>query len=421
MAESLLLAGRVSDARRALERLRERLGANRAVLALSVARLGDGIGNSILIIVIPLYVARLPAPWFPLPRSVLVGILIALYGLVNSAAQPLTGALSDWTGRRKLFIQLGLAVMACATAAFVLATRYRDLLVIRAFQGIGFALTIPASMAIMTAVTERKTRGGAMGVFTTFRMIGFAVGPLIGGLVQVHFGFAAAFLTGTGFLVAGLVAVQAWVEDPPAGRDEAAAGGEFRVFDTGLLSGGLLALGGAMFVMAAAIAMMSTLENAFNERLHQSAIGFGVAFSALTVSRLVSQVPLGSLSDRLGRRPLIIAGLLFLAPTTALLGVAASTLQLTGVRLAQGLASAAVAAPAFALAGDLSTVGGEGRQLSVLTMGFGLGIALGPLLAGLLALVSFETPFLLGAALALIAAWIVYRYAPETRGERADA
>jgi MFS family permease len=339
---------------------------------------------------------------------------------VNSAAQPLTGALSDWTGRRKLFIQLGLAVMACATAAFVLATRYRDLLIIRAFQGIGFALTIPASMAIMTAVTERKTRGGAMGVFTTFRMLGFAVGPLIGGLVQVHFGFAAAFLTGTGFLVAGLVAVQVWVEDPPAGRDEA-AGGEFRVFDTGLLSGGLLALGGAMFVMAAAIAMMSTLENTFNQRLHQSAIGFGVAFSALTVSRLVSQVPLGSLSDRLGRRPLIIAGLLFLAPTTALLGVAASTLQLTGVRLAQGLASAAVAAPAFALAGDLSTVGGEGRQLSVLTMGFGLGIALGPLLAGLLALVSFETPFLLGAALALIAAWIVYRYAPETRGDRADA
>lgn len=415
----------MSDGRGTLARLRERLGANRAVLALSVARLGDGIGNSILIIVIPLYVARLPAPWFPLPRSVLVGILISLYGLVNSAAQPLTGALSDRTGRRKLFIQLGLLVMAFATAAFILATRYRDLLIIRVFQGIGFALTIPASMAIMTEVTERRTRGGAMGVFTTFRMIGFAAGPLIGGLVLVHFGFTAAFLTGTGFVVAGLVAVQVWVEDPQAERDRRAGGderarGEFRVFDPNLFSGGLLALGGAMFVMAAAIAMMSTLENAFNQRLDQSAIGFGIAFSALTVSRLLAQVPLGSLSDRIGRRPLIIAGLLALAPTTALLGIAASTLQLTGVRLAQGLASAAVAAPAFALAGDLATEGGEGRQLSILTMGFGLGIAIGPLLAGLLALVSFETPFLLGAVLALAAAWVVYRYAPETRGERAD-
>jgi MFS family permease len=410
----------MSDAGGALERLKERLGVNRAVLALSVARLGDGIGNSILIIVIPLYVARLPAPWFPLPRSVLVGILIALYGLVNSAAQPFAGALSDRTGRRKLFIQLGLVVMACATTAFVLAARYRDLLVIRAFQGVGFALTIPASMAIMTAVTERRTRGGAMGVFTTFRMLGFALGPLIGGLIQVRFGFTAAFLTGTGFLVAGLVAVQLWVEDPPAERD-AAVGAEFRTFDPDLLSGGLLALGVAMFVMAAAIAMMSTLENAFNQRLGESAVGFGIAFSALTVSRLLSQVPLGSLSDRVGRRPLIIGGLLLLAPTTALLGLAASTLQLTGVRLAQGLASAAVAAPAFALAGDLSTEGGEGRQLSVLTMGFGLGIAVGPLLAGVLALVSFETPFLLGAGLALAAAWVVYRYAPETRGEGADA
>jgi len=59
-------------------------------------------------------------------------------------------------------------------------------------------------------------------------------------------------------------------------------------------------------------------------------------------------------------------------------------------------------------------VGGEGRQLSILTMGFSLGIATGPLLAGILAVVDFHFPFYIAAALALASAWIVHRYVRET-------
>ena len=43
------------------------------------------------------------------------------------------------------------------------------------------ALTIPAAMAVMTSATARETRGGAMGIYTTMRMAGFAGGPLMGG------------------------------------------------------------------------------------------------------------------------------------------------------------------------------------------------------------------------------------------------
>lgn len=409
-----------SNARQRLERLKRRLGINRAVLALSVARLGDGIGNSILIVVIPLYVAKLPAPWFGLPQPMLVGILIAIYGLMNTAVQPLMGAWSDRTARRKIFIEAGLVIMGVATLSFILAGRYRDLLFIRILQGVGFGCTIPASMAILTVVSEKSTRGGSMGVFTTFRMIGFAIGPLIGGFVQSRWGFEPAFLTGAAFLAAGVVAVHLWVDDPPREDDEA-AGTRSKLFDTKLLTPGLLSLSAATFVMAATIAMMATLEKQFNAHLEQTALGFGIAFSALTLSRLIFQVPLGALSDRIGRRPIIILGLLGLAPSTVFLGLVGTTLQLTAVRLAQGVASAGVAAPAFALAGDLSIAGSEGRQLSLLTMGFGLGIALGPLMSGFLAVVSFEMPFLIGGGLALVSAWIVYRYAPETAGERAEA
>jgi len=387
------------------------LGANRTVMALSLARLADGIGNSILIVILPIYVARLPSR-FSVPDSVLVGVLISLFGIVNSASQPLAGALADRYGHWKMWVQAGLLVMAGGTLAFLFVDSYLPLVLLRAVQGVGFAFTLPASMAILKGSTSARSRGGAMGVFTTFRMIGFSIGPLLGGWLHVRYGFDVVFWVGAGLVTLGVVAVQVWVDEPvKAPRSSPAT---FRLFDRSLYDAGLLGLGFATFVMASAVVMMSALENELNARLDQTAIGFGVAFSALTVTRVVFQVPLGRWSDSVGRRPLVIAGLVLLAPATAAIGFTTSTLQLTLVRLAQGLATAAIAAPAFALAGDLSKAGGEGRQMSVLTLGFALGIAVGPLLAGLLGVLGLALPFVIGGVLALVAAAVVVRWVPET-------
>jgi MFS family permease len=398
----------------------ESFGANRAVLALSFARLGDAVGNSILFIVIPLYVASLPAPWFPLPESVRAGILIALYGLVSAVIQPFAGAISDRLHRRKIFIQSGLILMGASTLAFVMASRFSDLLVLRALQGIGVALTIPASVALMAASSDRQTRGGSMGIYVTARMGGFTIGPLIGGYLYDRFGFNAAFYCGTAFIALAMILVQIWVMDIPF-EAAPARGRPFRIIDCSLLTSGIIGSGIATFVMAGAFSMMTPLEEQFNIRLHESAFGFSIAFSALMVSRLLFQIPFGRLSDIIGRKPLIIAGLILMAPATALLGEVGTTSQLTGLRVMQGLASAAIAAPAFALAADLSKVGGAGRQMSITTMGFGLGIALGPLIAGVLAVFSFHLPFFIGGLLSLAGACFVQRYVEETvhrRGEQ---
>lgn len=383
------------------------------VLALSVARLGDAIGNSILFIVLPLYVAKLPAPAFPVPESVRVGILIALYGLVNAALQPFMGALSDRFDRRKPLIQGGLILMGIGTLAFSLAGHFTDLLLLRSLQGLGVALTVPASLALMATATTKETRGGSMGVYTAMRMVGFAVGPLLGGFLLDNYGFNLSFYVGTAFIAIGILMVQLWVKDTPV-RDKKEASRTFRIIDRELLSAGILGGAFATFVMASDFSMISALETQINTRLDQTAFGFGVAFSALIISRLIFQIPLGRLSDRIGRKPLIIAGLILMAPATLFLGLVGTAFQFTGVRVAQGLASAAIAAPAFALGADLSSSGGEGRQMSIITMGFGLGIALGPLMAGILAVSSFVLPFIVGGILALGGAWVIFRYVPET-------
>jgi MFS family permease len=389
------------------------IGMNRAVMALSIARMADALGNSVLFVVIPLYVAKLPELVFPLPVPVLVGLLISMYGLVNSALQPFMGALSDRLGRRKLFIQTGLALIGVGTLAFIFAIRFLDLIILRSLQGIGVSMTITASMALMAAITKKETRGGAMGVYTTLRMAGFAMGPLIGGFSLVHFGFNVAFYVGASFIFLAMFLVQLWVKDVEVTANTPDKQ-KFRVIDRSLLNAGIVSASISTFLMANAFSMLLALENEFNERLHINAVGFSIAFSSMMIGRLVFQMPFGRLSDYIGRKPPILVGLFIMGPATALLGLVETKVQLDLIRLSQGIAAAGIAAPAFAVAADLAQAGGEGRQMSIITLGFGLGIAIGPLLAGILSTFFFELPFIIGGILSLIGAWIVFRYMPET-------
>ena len=391
----------------------ERIGGNHVVIALSAARLGDAIGNSILFIVLPLFVAKLPAPLFPLPETVRVGILISIFGLVNALLQPFAGAFIDRIGRRKPFIMGGLVFMMLATLGFLIVASFSGLLVMRSLQGIGVALTVPAALALMVSASQKQTRGGSMGIYTTSRMLGLAIGPLIGGALYDRFGFDASFYTGAAFIILAIVLVQLWIHEKPS-KSVKTNSTRFQIIDPKLLTAGIVGVAFASFVMAGDFTMMSALENQFNTKLNMDAFLFSIAFSALLFSRIFTQVPLGRLSDRIGRKPLIIGGMLVLVPSTALLGYANSVSLLTILRLIQGIGSAAVAAPAFAVAADLAQAGGEGRQMSIITMGFGLGIALGPLMAGILAVYSFTLPFNVGALLTLAGAWVVYRYVPET-------
>ena len=394
-------------------RISESLGSNRIVLALSIARLADAVGNSILFIVIPLYVARLPAPWFPWPESVRAGVLISIYGLVNAFLQPFSGALTDRVNKRKPFIQGGLILMGASTLAFIFASRFTDLLVLRTVQGVGVALTIPASMALMAAASSKETRGGSMGIYSTARMAGFTTGPLVGGLLYDHFGFNMAFYAGAFFILLASILVQLMIKEVPT-EISVKEGRPFQIIDRHLLNAGILGAGLATFMMACAFSMMTPLETEFNARLHETALDFSIAFSALMVSRLLLQIPLGRLSDRYGRKLFIIAGLVVTAFSTALLGEARTTVELIALRVIQGVGAAGIAAPTFALAADLATPGGEGRQMSIITMGFGLGIALGPLMAGLLAVLEFDLPFLVVGLMLIASAGMIYHSVPET-------
>jgi len=396
-----------------LQAFLERVGVSKEVLALSIARFGDSMGNSILFVILPLFVAKLPDPALALSESLRVGVLIALFGIINAIFQPMTGVIGDRLGRSKPLILVGLVVMALGTVLFSFADRYVVLLVMRTAQGVGLALTIPTSLSLMSRLTEKKTRGSAMGVYTTLRLIGFSLGPVLGGYLHDHFGFNAAFYAGALAIGVGFLVVLFLVHEtvPETSRQKKE---RLRFIDTSILTPTILSSALAIFAMASSFTMITTLETQINARVDQTAFAFGVVFSILMVSRLVFQFPLGHLSDRIGRKKLIIGGLLVLAPGTALLGVAHTTGQLAVLRFIQGLGSAGVAAPALALVGDTAKQGSEGRQTSMVTMGFGLGLAFGPLVAGFLGTYDLQLPFFVGGALLVVAAAVGSRFIVET-------
>jgi MFS family permease len=161
------------------------------------------------------------------------------------------------------------------------------------------------------------------------------------------------------------------------------------------------------------MALLSAIEPEVNQRLGQGPILFSVEFVALIAALAVLQPFVGRASDTYGRKPFVLVGMAALVPTTIGQGLVHAPWEMMLLRVLQGAAGAMIFAPALALAGDLTTEGHSGAQLSVLTVSFGLGIATGQIAAGALVPFGFGTPFVVGGGLALGGLLLVYSQVDE--------
>lgn len=393
-------------------KLSERFGITKNLLSISFARFSDAFGNGLLIIVIPLYLTSFD-PQIGIPPALLTGIVLASYALAASVLQPVFGIASDRLGKRKPFLVYGLLAVALASFAFSYVDSFQGLLAANAFRGLAVATTIAPAMAMVAEITKKETRGGSMGVYTTMRIVGFAVAPLVAGIIIETIGFNAVFILAAAMALLSSVMVQLLVEETgnPSSKTDTQKS-EDDPDDSMAIEFYIIGLG--MALMMTSVSLITPLEPKINEMLNQSAIGFSIAFSALTITRLVFQTPIGRLSDKHGRKPFVVGGLILIGALTILVPCVRSTTELALIRMGQGLASAGIAAPGFALAAD-KTGGRKGAEMSVLTTGFMGGLAAGPLLAGSLAgYVSFESPFWVGGILAISGGLMIQALVTET-------
>lgn len=406
---------------------------DRRILVLGIARAADALGNSFLIIVLPIYIRSgqvsltgltgIQLFGITLGVEFYIGLALSAYGLISSFGQPLAGRLSDATERRRFYIVTGLFIFGAATALYPIASEYVSVGGLRALQGVGAALIVPSTVALVNEYSASPDeRGQNFGIFNTLRLVGFGFGPLIAGILvsagpyQTPLGMLsgvnAAFAVALGMVILSIVLVLAFVRDPDdIERGEA---GGLGILDT--LRGRentekmrvVLALAIGTFFLTNSLAVFATLEGPVNQRLQQGSLLFSAQFAAGVLANVIGQYPIGKASDTYGRRPFIIAGFIVAAPAVAAQAFVTSSLAMLVARFFQGVSIALVFAPSLALAGDLAD-GRSGSVLSLLTSAFGLGVAIGPLAAGILFSVGgYETPFLVTAASGLIGLVIVY-------------
>jgi EmrB/QacA subfamily drug resistance transporter len=134
--------------------------------------------------------------------------VVESYGLFLGALILVGGSLGDLFGRRLIFL-LGTALFALASIACGLATSIDQLIIARSIQGLGAAMLVPGSLAIISTSFGEKTRGRAIGTWSGFTSITTAIGPVLGGWLVQHASWRWAFLINVPLAVAVIV-VSLW-------------------------------------------------------------------------------------------------------------------------------------------------------------------------------------------------------------------
>ncbi|MDP9455297.1 MAG: MFS transporter [Actinobacteria bacterium] len=118
--------------------------------------------------------------------------IVEAYALFLAALILVGGSLGDHYGRRRIY-SLGVAIFALASVACGIAQDPGQLIISRAIQGIGGALLVPGSLAIISASFEGEARGKAIGTWSGFSGITAALGPVLGGYLVENVSWRAAF------------------------------------------------------------------------------------------------------------------------------------------------------------------------------------------------------------------------------------
>ncbi len=146
--------------------------------------------------------------------------VIEAYTLFLAALLLLGGSLGDRFGRKKIYA-IGVAVFALASVWCGLAPSINQLILARAAQGVGGALLVPGSLAIISATFSEKDRGKAIGTWSGATAMTTALGPVLGGWLIEHVTWRAVFFLNVPLALVVLALLAFWV---PESRDEEDSG-----------------------------------------------------------------------------------------------------------------------------------------------------------------------------------------------------
>jgi DHA1 family tetracycline resistance protein-like MFS transporter len=144
-----------------------------------------------------------------------------------------------------------------------------------------------------------------------------------------------------------------------------------------------------------------------------SPLVIGLLFASFSLSQLFASPVLGDLSDRWGRRPVLIFSLVGTVVSFVMLALAHGLAMLFAARIVDGLSGGNITT-ARAYIGDIATEENRARAFGMLGAAFGLGFIIGPALGGLFAHISYTAPIWAAAVITVVATVLAWLWLPET-------
>lgn len=214
--------------------------------------------------------------------------VINAYTLPLAALILLGGALGDRQGRRKWLV-IGTALFGVASVLCALSNSIEPLLIGRALQGLGAALLLPNSLALLHDAYSGEARGRAVGIWAAAGAIAAAIAPLLGGWLVDHAGWPSIFWVNVPLVVAAIAIALTRVE-------------ESKVESVGRLdvSGALLA-SGALAALSYGLTRWSSAGHADPASLWSVSIGTALLLAFVLAERRLgdrAMIPLAMFSNR---------------------------------------------------------------------------------------------------------------------------
>ena len=387
------------------------------VVALGLTSFFTDVSTEMLVPVIPLFVTA------TLGASVAsLGVIEGVAECTASALRLVAGRISDRIGRRKPFLIAGYGLSTVCKTAMALARSWPAMLGLRFGDRVGKALRNPPRDALIADSTPDTDLGRAFGLHRSMDTFGAALGPLVSWWLLARWSGLGAEAYRRIFLVSGIPAVLALVVLALLVRAPRLA-----LVRSREAAGGHAPLGPAFrrFVAADVLFQLGNSSTAFlllrAQGVGWSASGVSLLYLGYNLISASLSLPFGGLSDRVGRRALLLAGYLLYAIAYGAAAFAPTRAGAVVAFVVLAAHSAIIEGQSRSLITDL--VPRERRATAFGTYHAAVGAALLPasIIAGLLwQRVGPQAPFALGATLALSAAVAFSTLLPvaSERGER---
>src|SRR5947209_5572539 len=168
-----------------------------------------------------------------------------------------------------------------------------------------------------------------------------------------------------------------------------------------------------IFVNLVGFGIIIPLLPYYAETFGASPMTIGLLFAIFSLCQLAAAPALGDLSDRYGRRPILVFSLAGTVVSFVMLAMAHSVAMLFAARIVDGLSGGNIST-ARAYVADVTEPKDRSRAYGLIGAAFGLGFIFGPALSGILAKVSYTAPIWAAAALTLVATIMAWVWLPET-------